>query len=173
MSILQLINDETNRPDSVGTVVPAGTVVSATARSTQSGKSKSAAAIEALIRYIPTEIITLYIAASSAMAALKKTFPIVTEANTYWFFVVATPLVFMIIYAGERRSKGLSVVPMPHKWPWWKLVASTIAFAAWALAVPTTPYLTGVEGGAIAGFLATFVSVGLSLLAPLFEKSSA
>ncbi len=165
MGILQLVNEEVNR------AVPAEINESAVAESAKPEKSKSAAAIEALTRYIPTEIITLYIAAASAMAALKTTFPSVTEANTYWFFVFATPVVFLIVFAGERRSQKLSALPMPHKWPWWKLVSSTIAFAVWALAVPTTPYLTGVEGGAIAGFLATFVSVGLSLLSPVFEST--
>lgn len=133
-------------------------------------KSKPSAAFEALARYIPTEVVTLYIAAASAMEAIKKTFIHVNELNTYWFFVVLTPIVFLIVYAGQRKANNQTPIPWPSKWPWWKLTAATIAFAVWALAVPTTPYLSSPEGGAIAAFFATFVSVALSLLAPIFES---
>ena len=131
---------------------------------------KSSAAFEALARYIPTEIVTLYIAAASAMEALKQALPSVNETNTYWFFVAITPLVFLIVLAGKRVANDLSAWPGFGGIPYWKLCAATVAFAVWALAVPTTPYFQGAAGGAIAAFFATFVSVFLSLLSPVFEK---
>ena len=131
---------------------------------------KSSAAFEALARYVPTEIVTLYIAAASAMEALKQALPAVNETNTYWFFVMITPIVFLIVFAGKRVANDQSAWPGIRGVPYWKLFAATIAFAVWALAVPTTPYFQGVAGGAIAAFFATFVSVLLSLLTPLFEK---
>ena len=63
---------------------------------------KSSAAFEALARYIPTEIVTLYIAAASAMAALKEVIPAINVTNTYWFFVFITPLVFLVVLGGKR-----------------------------------------------------------------------
>jgi ABC-type arginine/histidine transport system permease subunit len=104
------------------------------------------------------------------MAALKEALPAVNETNTYWFFVIVTPLVFLVIYAGKRIANDQSALPGLRQWPWWKLFAATIAFAVWALAVPTTPYMTGAGGGAVAAFFATFVSVLLSMFAPLFER---
>ena len=131
---------------------------------------KSSAAFEALARYIPTEIVTLYIAAASAMAALKEVIPAINVTNTYWFFVFITPFVFLVVLGGKRVANNETPWPGFGNLPLWKLFAATIAFAVWALAVPTNPYLTGAAGGAIAAFFATFVSVLLSMFAPIFEK---
>jgi hypothetical protein len=130
---------------------------------------KASNAFDALTRYIPTEAVTLYVATASAMAALKQTFPLVTEAGVYWFFVILSPILFLIIFAGKRREAGLELFPPIKKWPWWKLIASTVAFAVWALAIPTTPYLHGVGGGAVAAFGALLVSTFLTVLQPIFE----
>jgi hypothetical protein len=54
--------------------------------------------------------------------------------------------------------------------PWWKLLASTIAFLVWALAVPTSPYLSGQAGGAVAALAALFISTFLSLFEPIFDR---
>jgi len=161
MSISSLVDEE---------LVRRGTVTVTFGTGQRQTEPKTSAAFEALARYIPTEVVTLYIAAASAMGALKQALPGVNETNTYWFFVVVTPLAFLVVYAGKRLANNETALPGLAQWPWWKLVAATAAFAVWALAVPTTPYLTGVAGGAVAAFFATFVSVLLSLLAPLFER---
>jgi len=130
-------------------------------------------AFDSLAKYIPTEAVTLYVAASSAMLALKETFAWITEARVYWLFVCLTPILFLIIFCGKRREANLSLVPpMIARWPWWKLVASTVAFAVWALAIPTTPYLQGAAGGAVAAFGAVLVSTFLTLLQPIFERKT-
>ena len=161
MSISSLVDEE---------LVRKGTVTMTFGTGDQKTEPKTSAAFEALARYIPTEVVTLYIAAASAMGALKKALPAINEVNTYWFFVVITPLVFLIVFAGKRLANGETALPGISDWPWWKLFAATFAFSIWALAVPTAPYLTGVEGGAVAAFFATFVSVLLSMLAPIFER---
>jgi len=126
-------------------------------------------AFDALARYIPTEAVTLYVAAASAIGALKETFPRLTEAGVYWFFVIFTPILFFLIFLGKRREAKLKLFPPIKKWPWWKLIASTVAFAVWALAIPVTPYLQGVAGGTVAAFGALLVSTFLTLLQPIFE----
>lgn len=166
MSITSLVNEEMARQRRTGVEIQEGV------DGVPPVKPKTSAAFEALARYIPTEVVTLYIAAASAMAAIKTTFPTVNETNTYWFFVFLTPVVFLIVFAGQRKANNQSAIPWPHKWPWWKLFAATTAFAVWALAVPTNPYLSGPEGGAIAAFFATFISIVLSLLAPIFESNT-
>jgi len=161
MSITSLVDEE---------LVRKGTMTVTFATGEQKKEPKTSAAFEALARYIPTEVVTLYIAAASAMQALKQAMPVINETNTYWFFVIITPVVFFVVYAGKRLANNQPAWPGLRSLPWWKLIASTVAFAVWALAVPTTPYLTGVAGGAVAAFFATFVSVLLSLLAPIFER---
>jgi hypothetical protein len=129
-------------------------------------------AFDSLANYIPTEAVTLYVAATSAMLALTETFAWITEAGVYWSFVCLTPILFLIIFCGKRREANLSLFPQIAKWPWWKLIASTVAFAVWALAIPTTPYLQGAAGGAVAAFGAVFVSTVLTLLQPIFERKT-
>ncbi len=134
-------------------------------------KTKASSALDSLARYIPTEVITLYVAASSAMPALAATFEFATPETLYWIFGVGlTPLLALLIFVGKRRGAGLRALPPTvKKWPWWKLIASTVAFLVWALAVPTTPYLTGAAGKVVAAFGAVLVSTFLTLLEAIFE----
>lgn len=133
--------------------------------------------LDSLVKYIPTESITLYVAASSAMDGLKSQFNFINEERTYWFFGLLTPILFLLIYVGKRRSANIRpLFPRELKaLPWWKLIASTIAFLAWALAIPNAPYLhtpNNVAGGAVAAFLAIFISTFLSVLEPIFETQN-
>ena len=132
-------------------------------------ETKASNALDALARYIPTEMVTLYVAASAAMPELKASLG-VSEANVYWSFGLLTPILFLLILAGKRRGCGLPAFPALKTWPWWKLIASAIAFLVWALAIPTTPYLTGDAGKVVAAFAAVFVSTFLTLVEPVVER---
>jgi hypothetical protein len=135
-------------------------------------RTKASNALDSLVRYLPTEVITLYVAASAAMSALTATFPVVTGAGLYWSFgLLLTPTLFLLVFAGKRRSSGLPAFPSSlRRWPWWKLGASTVAFLVWALAIPTTPYMSGDAGKVVAAFAALLVSTFLTLLEPIFER---
>lgn len=132
-------------------------------------ETKATSVMDDLVKYIPTESVTLYVAAVSAWDALQDVLAITAE-GLYWFFGVLTPILFLLIYAGKRRSNGLAPFPPLSEWPWWKLIASTVAFLTWALAVPNGPYLEGDNGGAVAALAALFVSMALSLVAAVVEK---
>jgi hypothetical protein len=135
-------------------------------------KTPPSNALDGLVKYIPTESITLYIAATAAMSSLTATFPSLTPNRLYWGFVVLTPILFLLIYIGKRRSQKLSALPQSLKiWPWWKLAASTTAFLVWALAVP--PLVTTDAGKIVAAFGALLVSTILSLLGAVVEPSEA
>ena len=138
-------------------------------RTASRGTTAAATVLDALARYVPTEIVTLYLTAISAMPALTATFAQVTDVRVYWFFAILTPILLLVI-AGKRRREGLSPFPGWGDLPWWKLVASTIAFSVWALAVPNTPYLNSQSGKIVAAFGALFVSTLLTLLEPIFER---
>jgi hypothetical protein len=134
-------------------------------------KTPPSNALDALVKYIPTESITLYVAATSAatLSTLKTGFPNFSMWWVYWAFVVLTPILFLLIYVGKRRSQKLSFLPESKKeWPWWKLFASTLAFMVWALAVP--PLLESSDVGKVAAaFGALLVSTMLSLIGAVVE----
>jgi hypothetical protein len=125
-------------------------------------------ALNALVMYIPTEVITLYVAALSAQGALQSTFAFIDAAAILWFFVALTPLLLLLIYISKVAATG-DKLPGPAIWPWWKMCAATIAFFVWALAVPGNPYLGGMSA-AVAGFGAMLVSTLLNVLTPIFER---
>jgi hypothetical protein len=125
-------------------------------------------ALNALVGYIPTEVITLYVAALSAETALHSTFPVIDAAAILWFFVALTPLLLLLIYLSKVAATG-DALPGPARWPWWKMCAASIAFFVWALAVPGNPYLKD-AAAAVAGFGAMLVSTLLSVMTPIFER---
>jgi hypothetical protein len=135
-------------------------------------QTKVSSALDALARFIPTETITLYIAASTIQAAITSTLGL-SAKGVYWLFAALTPILFLLVLAGKRRSTGLPPFPKLREWPWWKLVACTVAFLLWALALPTSPFWRQEEGRTLAGFGALAISIFLSLLDPIFEPQPA
>ncbi|VIO80851.1 hypothetical protein [Bradyrhizobium ivorense] len=135
-------------------------------------ENTASSALDGLVKYIPTESVTLYVAATSAISSLTAAFPSVTASGLYVSFIILTPVLFMLIYIGKRRSQKLSFMPDDVTgWPWWKLFASTIAFSVWALAVP--PLVTGDAGKVVAGFGAVLVSTLLGLIGNVVEPAEA
>lgn len=126
-----------------------------------------------LVKYIPTEVVTLYVAAMSAAPALRSQFPTISSANIYWAFGILTPILLFLVYVNKRATAGLQIVPHPREWPWWRLTAATIAYLVWALAVPGNPYIAEPAAAVLAGLGAVFISTVLNLLEPVFERRSA
>lgn len=128
--------------------------------------------LAALTKYIPTESISLYIAAISAQAALSSIMPWLTPSVSYFFFVALTPILMLVLSLRHLALAGLEWRLPLRDWPWWQIVASTIAFAVWALAVPGNPIVdTGSPvGGVVAAFAAVFISTILNVAAPFFEQ---
>src|SRR5260221_6116401 len=131
--------------------------------------SKASSALDALVRYIPTEAVTLYVAAAAALPSMKSALGI-TEKELYWSFAMLTPVLFLLIYAGKRKGAKLPAFPAVKELPWWKVIACVIAFLVWALAIPSTPYLTTEGGKVVAGFGALLVSTFLTLIEPIVER---
>lgn len=119
-------------------------------------------AINALVKYIPTEVVTLYIACVSALPAVKSDFSEVTAVRMYWVFVALTPVFFILVYYNQLAVAN-QPFPKLSQWPWWRIVASTIAFSVWALAVPNDFFSTN-TAGVLSGIGAAFVSTMLSLI---------
>jgi hypothetical protein len=123
-----------------------------------------------LSKYIPTESVTLYVAAISSLPALKNTG--ITPAVTFWSFVCLTPVLMLLLFLRQLALAGKDWKISAAQWPWWKIIASTAAFAVWALAVPGNPFnfADSAVSGVITGFAALVVSTFLNILAPFFES---
>jgi hypothetical protein len=123
-----------------------------------------------LTKYIPTESVTLYVATVSSLMALKDTG--LTIAVAYWFFVCFTPLLMLLLFLRQIALTGKDWNISASQWPWWRIIASTIAFSVWALAVPGNPlnFSDATVSGVISALAAMIVSTLLNLLTPFFEK---
>jgi hypothetical protein len=135
-------------------------------------KAPAATALDGLVKYIPTETVTLYVAATAAITNLTTAFPSLTPFWLYWGFVVLTPIIFVLIYLGKRRAQKLPLLPAApwwKNWPWWKLIACTVAFMVWALPIP--PLVSTDGGKVVAAFGALLVSTILSLIGAVVEPA--
>jgi hypothetical protein len=127
-------------------------------------------AFNVLFGYIPTEILTLYIAVLAAIQHSNK----VTSAQwtSFWCFLVATPIVVWLVYGAKVKALQK---PLPLKfgsWPIWEMFAATTAYSAWALALPNTPFAQYEwYSSALSGVVVLVASTVLGLLAPFFQRS--
>ena len=111
----------------------------------------AAKALDALSKFIPTEMLAPYVSALSLAVAQGW-----NARAIYWYFVVATPVVFVLFSCAKQaidRKPWPALIPLA-----WRAVAATIAFAVWGLSVPTNPLQTALGGAAVAGFFALIVS---------------
>jgi hypothetical protein len=126
-------------------------------------------ALSALVEYIPAEIIVLYLATLSALPVIKEAiWDKIDALGLYLGFALLTPVLFFLIYVGKRRAAGFSWKTEWKKYPWWLTVAATLAFLAWALAVPESPFLDSESGRALSGLVALIASVFLGVLGRVF-----
>ncbi|MDX1664765.1 MAG: hypothetical protein R3272_13315 [Candidatus Promineifilaceae bacterium] len=127
-------------------------------------------ALEMLIRYIPTEAVTLYVAVLAAAPSVRAAIPEFAAETIYWAFVILSPFLVLAIYASKRAAEGMDPLPVARNWPWWEMFAATVGMAAWGLAVPGNPYSDGAAMGTLAAVLVLFSSTLLSVLEPLVRQ---
>lgn len=125
-----------------------------------------------LVEYIPTEIVTLFLAAMAAREALAA-WANVTPMDLYWIAVITTPVLFVVIFAGTLRQAGKKIFEKGTPVPWWPMVAATIAFAAWGLVVPEVVPSEEAYVAPLLALLATIVTVLLPVIGRVFEKPAA
>lgn len=119
-------------------------------------------AISALSVYIPAEAMAIYLAVSSSLPAIVRAFSVIDPYVIYWLFVFGlSPGLFLLAYFAKLAKTGSSF-PSSWEFPWFRLLASIIAFAVWGLCVPGNAF-AGTEPGAgvLYGILATIVSIVL------------
>jgi hypothetical protein len=163
MSISSMTNVAVHRLS--GKTLPEFRHIQAAAETEPSPQTDATAALKAVASYIPSEVLTVYVA---ALATLQG------STSVFWWFFGATPVVVWLVYAGKLASAGKPLPVWPGAWPWWEMFAATIAFVAWGLALPDSPFKSATwYSSAIAGLGVVTVSVALGLLAPVFTRGRA
>lgn len=161
---------------------------------TAESKSAVTAALDVIVTYIPTEVLTLYVAVLAAIqpvvpaslpatqtppAAGQALAAIATQpppVHSFWIafycFLIATPLVVWLVYSAKVRTAGRPLPLRPKTWPIWEMFAATVGYATWAFAMPANPFKYSYDwySSALAGILVLIVSTILGLLAPLLQR---
>lgn len=126
-------------------------------------------ALNVLFGYIPTEVITLYV----AVLATIETGEVVTSAHwiAFWAFLAATPVVVWLVYGAKVKALQKPLPLNFGAWPLWEMFAATFAFSAWTLALPRSPFAEYPwYSSALSGVAVLVASTVLGLLAPFFQQ---
>lgn len=132
--------------------------------------SSLATAMKLLTTYVPVEVVSLYISILAFISGRSDSEAIGTPL--FWIFLVSTPIVLWIVTATKLKNSGLPLPLSPVKWPWWEMLAATIAFAVWGFSLPGSPFSTLGSWGLIAGIAVIVTPVVLGLVAPLLQQKS-
>lgn len=131
--------------------------------------SVTAAALQALIRYLPVDLLATYVAVTATIGDdhhRAQFFAVVA-------FVVLTPAIVWLVYAG-RRAPRRPLPAAPRTWPrWerWEMAAAATAFAPWAFAIHSSA-LDAVLPSTAAPYLgmgATIAAIATAYLLGLVE----
>lgn len=182
MSIASIGGEWAQKLVAQGTLAPQGMAVPASGQPQVQPPAAPAQTsnFEALTKYIPTETVTLFIAAMSAAQAINglqggTAAELRHQAMLLWTiyggFAVLTPLIVLIVaysgYVTARKALAAGTAAAPFRMPLFRMAAALVAFVVWALAVPGL--LENPAGQIAASLGALIVSTFLSLLEPIFE----
>jgi hypothetical protein len=96
-----------------------------------------------LVKYIPTETITLYVAVQAALGDLvAPNGRSISDANfaSRWEWMWVTLAVTLVLTTGlSYRSQKNSNRDAQFKLPYFDVLAAGVAFLVWALSLPSTP----------------------------------
>lgn len=112
-----------------------------------------------LTRYIPTEAITLYVAAMAARADVASALSWTDAAAAhllYWSFGLVTVLILWVMLIVRRKQGDATRAPA-----WWTFGAALAAYLVWGLSVPGHPAAEALGGLPALGalILSTLLSV--------------
>lgn len=126
-------------------------------------------AFNVLFGYIPTEVLTLYVAVLAAIEKTNKVKPAIWI--TFWCFLIFTPIAVWLVYGAKLKA---AQKPLPIRygtWPIWEMFAATVAYCAWAFALPNSPFLEYPwYSSALSGVVVLVASTILGLIAPFFQR---
>jgi len=133
-------------------------------------QDKVTQALEIVMAYIPTEVLTLYVA---TIAAIQQKTGTSSEAawGAFTAFLVATPAVVWLIYAAKFKARQKKLPWKPSDWPKWEMSSAIIAYCVWAYALPNTPFAEfSWYSSSVAGIMVMATAALLGLLTPLIHS---
>jgi hypothetical protein len=106
------------------------------------GDQTTATTLQAITLYIPTEVITLYVALVAALGPIATKNPDGMGGRWVAFgvFILFTPIAQWMTFAAKLRGDDKPLPKSVKSWPKWEMIASTLAFLAWAVALPNSPF---------------------------------
>ena len=135
-------------------------------------QDKVTQALEIVMAYIPTEILTLYVATIAALQSDAGA--TVTPWIAFTAFLIATPVVVWLIYAAKFKARINKLPWKPADWPKWEIISAIIAYLAWAYALPGTPFREfDWYSSSVAGITVMTTAALLGLLTPLVHPEPA
>lgn len=141
------------------------TAMSQSAHGASSQTSEINKALDVIMAYIPTEILTVYV---PVLAMLETT---AGKVSGFQSFLIATPIVVWLLFAAKLRTASGRLPLDPRTWPWWEMFAATLAFFVWACALDNSAVPVGINEN-LAGILVLISAPALGLLAPIFRSPS-
>jgi hypothetical protein len=152
--------------------VPAGGVAAA-ANDSQTTNDVNTA-LNVLFGYIPTEILTLYVAILGVLhkPATQQAFqPTMADWIAFFAFLTFTPIVVWLVYGAKLKVANKPLPLSFGTWPVWEMFAATVAYLAWAFALPNSPFNQYTwYSAALSGIAVLIASTALGLLAPFFQR---
>ena len=136
---------------------------------TPNAQTSISTALKVIATYIPTEVLTLYVAVLAALRTPGQTDNRLSV--TFYSFLIVTPVVVWLVYAAKCKGGGKPLPLTPKSWPVWEMFAAAVAYAAWAFAMSDNPFSVFTwYSSALAGVVVLIVSTLLGLLAPIFQR---
>ena len=130
------------------------------ANSDQGGANKKiAAALDVLSKYIPSEVVAIYIFGLSILGIVRQSFEGVEVWNFLFGLCVLLVLFFVTINWLVLKKAGKAT-----SFPTWPLIAGLVSFVVWAIAIPGNPIVMTDGAKMLAGFAAVVSSYILAVV---------
>lgn len=123
--------------------------------------------VNQITRWIPTETITVYVALLALVAPLAPHSPSFTSRWVlFGLMTAANPIVVVLLVMAKKESGD------KFKLPVFEMIIASIAFAAWAFALPDTP-LSSISGYGITwnAAILTVTTTAITLVANALHRS--
>ena len=130
-------------------------------RSAETGGANKniAAALDVLSKYIPSEVVAIYVFGLSILGVVSQSFPGVSVWNILFILSLILVVFFVIINWLVLKKDGT-----PIAFPKWPLAAALISFAVWSFAIPGNPLIVTDGAKMLAGFAAIVSSYILAAI---------
>ena len=111
-----------------------------------------------LLEFIPGDIVAGYVAVLPFLPVPDESY--LPQWTTASVFLALAPIIVALGFIRERRLEKKAVWAW-KEWPWFRLAAAPLAFAAWVFALPNSPVN---DFGTVPGWLQSLVLVGTTIV---------